>query len=420
MPAAINQDLDFDLSLSREGDQYMAEVRASPAGPSRKVRLSWPFGNQPLDVLLLKLENAILKGRGYRSGPITSEERVLREFGSDVFAAVFRNSDQISSKFAASLEIVQSKPACGLRLVFRVDPPELAMLPWEYMFDQATVDESGKYICLRKISSLVRFVNVSGPPTTLRGARPLRILGMIANPGGADWKRLDTEAERHRIAEALKEIPRESVHLEWVTGGTRDDLFAQLQRDSWNIFHFIGHGGTRQFAGDDGQVRSEGFVVMQDGQGGADLVSAMELGMMLDSNGAVGLAVLNCCDSGRGGGGFLSVGATLVNSGVPLAVAMQFAITDGAAARFAGQFYSSLTAGHSVEQALTIARQFIRLQSNVEWGIPVLYTRTGSCVLFEVGAADQVAQQPPPESPVIARASANRAQAREELRRLFA
>jgi CHAT domain len=146
----------------------------------------------------------------------------------------------------------------------------------------------------------------------------------------------------------------------------------------------------------------------------------MELGMMLDSNGAVGLAVLNCCDSGRGGGGFLSVGATLVNSGVPLAVAMQFAITDGAAARFAGQFYSSLTAGHSVEQALTIARQFIRLQSNVEWGIPVLYTRTGSCVLFEVGAADQVARRPAPESPVIARASANRAQAREELRRLFA
>jgi hypothetical protein len=60
MPAAINQYLDFDLSLSREGDQYMAEVRASPAGSSRKVRLSWPFGGQPLDVLLLKLENAIL------------------------------------------------------------------------------------------------------------------------------------------------------------------------------------------------------------------------------------------------------------------------------------------------------------------------------------------------------------------------
>ena len=64
----------------------------------------------------------------------------------DVFAAVFRNADQIASKFAASLEIVQSKPACGLRMVFRVDPPELAMLPWEYMFDQATVDESGRVV----------------------------------------------------------------------------------------------------------------------------------------------------------------------------------------------------------------------------------------------------------------------------------
>jgi hypothetical protein len=426
MATAITQYEDFVLALSREGDQYMAEVRESPAGPSHKVRLKWPFGNQPHDVLLVKLENAILKGRGYRAGPITSEERVLREFGSDVFSAVFRNSDEIAIQFAASLRIIQSRaaaqngPPSGLRIVFRVDPPELAMLPWEYMFDQATVEESGKFICLRKVSSLVRFVNVAAPPTALRASKPLRILGMIANPGGPDWKRLDTEAERHRIEEALKPIPRDAVQLEWVAGGTRDDLFVSLQRESWHIFHFIGHGGTQQFASDEGQVRSEGFVVMQDGQGGADVVSASDLGMMLDTNGGLGLTVLNCCDSARGGSGFLSVGASLVNSGVPLVVAMQFAITDGAASRFAGQFYSSITSGCSVEQSLTIARQFMRLQSNVEWGIPVLYTRTGTCVLFEVGAPGRAAQQPLPESMMVAKTSENRAHAREELRRLFA
>lgn len=427
MPAPITEYEDFVLNLSREGDQYMGEVRASPAGPSQKQRLKWPFGNEPHDLLRAKLESAILKGRGYRVGPITAEERVLREFGSEVFGAVFRNSDEIAIQFAASLRIVQTKTASrsaapvGLRIVLRVDPPELAMLPWEYMFDQAAVDDNGKFICLRKVSSLVRFVNVTAPPTSFRATRPLRILGMIANPGGPDWKRLDAEAERDRIEKALKAIPRGSVQLTWVPGGTRDDLFEALQRESWHIFHFIGHGGTQQFLGDDSQVRSEGFVVMQDGKGGADIVFASDLGIILDNNSGLALAVLNCCDSGMGGTGFSSVGATLVNSGVPAAVAMQFAITDGASARFAGQFYSSITSGCSVEQSLTIARQFMRLESNMEWGIPVLYSRTGTCVLFEgAAAAETVRPQPPPEPSTDTKVSTNREQAREELRRLFA
>jgi hypothetical protein len=110
---------------------------------------------------------------------------------------------------------------------------------------------------------------------------------------------------------------------------------------------------------------------------------------------------------------------------------MQFPITNDAASRFSGMFYQSLVRGHSIEKALTISRRFMRLNSNVEWGIPVLFTRATSCALFEADltlvdvaetpagpgstAAPASAPRPAPETEHDAR----RAAAQEELRRLW-
>lgn len=410
--------IDFELQLTREGDRYMAEVRKSPAGTSPRVALQWPFGTEPYEMLLLKLENAVLKGRGSRAGPITSEEKVLREFGSDVFRAVFRNSEGVAHKFGASLQMLeqQEKRDQGMRVVLSIEPPELAMLPWEYMFDPKGHDAEGSYLCLRR--PLVRYLNTTGPFSPGRIDGPLRILAMISNPGTEEWPALDVEKERFRIEESLSRFSRRDVHLEWVRGGSLDDLFDLVQRERWHVFHFIGHGGTDRYTEADGSVRAEGFVVMQDGQGGAAKVYASQLGLTLDPDRGLRLAVLNCCDSGHGSRGFSSVGAALVNSGVPLAVAMQYAITDGAAARFAGAFYKAIVAGQCVEQALTLARRYMRVESNVEWGIPVLFTRSGSCVLFDAEGRDPTLPTPK-QKPASATPPAVTNEAREQLRRLF-
>jgi len=97
--------------------------------------------------------------------------------------------------------------------------------------------------------------------------------------------------------------------------------------------------------------------------------------MTLDSAPEIQLAVLNCCESGRGSSQFLSLGAALVSNSTPMVVAMQYAITDDSAARFAGAFYSSIVGGQCVERALTSARKYMRFESNVEWGIPVSLPR---------------------------------------------
>lgn len=382
--------VDFDLHIWRAGDQYLAEVTRSPAGPSEQEVLRWPFRDQPHETLLLRLENAILKASGYRRGPASAEEDVLREFGTGAFRAVLKESNSVADRYRESLALVEQQPDTGLRLNLRVDSPELSMLPWEYVFDDSRQTEH--FICLRPASPLVRFMSFTGN-VQLPVNGPLRILGMIANPR-AD---LRAEEERRRIEEALEdeEIPRDAVHFRWVQGGTLDHLFHQMQKGPWHVFHFIGHGGADHHVDSDGTMRTEGYVLMEDGLGGEVKVPASQLGITLGGEN-VRLAVFNCCDSARGTG-FSSVGAAVVGEGVPIVVAMQFAITDTSAARFAAMFYKSLISGQPVERALTVARRFMWLASKVEWGIPVMFTRARSGVLFPPLAASPGGLAAPPE-----------------------
>ncbi|MGH3932438.1 MAG: hypothetical protein ACRDTF_20965 [Pseudonocardiaceae bacterium] len=65
-----------------------------------------------------------------------------------------------------------------------VRPPELARLPWEFLFDPGRQDYLGLTV------PLVRYLQVLAPRAPLRVAAPLRILGMAARPG--DQHALDT------------------------------------------------------------------------------------------------------------------------------------------------------------------------------------------------------------------------------------
>jgi hypothetical protein len=346
---------------------------------------------------------------------MTTEEKILQEFGAELFSAVFSNP-RISSMFEDSLKTVENRDNVGLRLVLRVDDPELALLPWEYMCDLTRNLESTNYICLRSASPLVRLLGSRNANVT--AAEPVRILGMISNPSGEQWERLDVEAERYKIEQIVNLMPAGKVEFSWVSGGRLDDLFRAAQAAPWHIFHFIGHGGTHLIRDNDGNISVQGYVVMQDGKGGSAEIPAHELGLAFNySSKKIKLAVLNCCDSGKGTAGVSSVGAALVAAGFPSVIAMQYAITNDIAVRFAGEFYKQLLAGQCLEEALTLARRFVRFASAVEWGIPVLLTAARSCVFCTSGSA-QLAPASEPEDTIVQRHEAQSA-ARDELRKLF-
>jgi hypothetical protein len=335
-----------------------------------------------------------------------------------MFDAVFRKADRVASQFSASLTIVEQRgeEIQGLRLKLRLGTPELALLPWEYLYDS----ERREWLALRSRSPVVRFLDVAEPPRALQVDGPLRILGMIANPGG-DWHKLDSERERHRIDEALKDLQKSGlVDFRWVPGDTSDKLLALLRSGSWHVFHFIGHGGISR----DDEGNPEGFIVLADERGKAVHVPASRLKYPLALR-SLRLAVLNCCEGGRGGPGdvFASPAAALVRDGVPTAVAMQFQISDEAAIDLASGFYGSLVHNLPIERALTEARNQIHMRSSVEWGIPVLYTRVPSGRVFsDVRAVAPSAMRSPFTAAELTRndpLNEEQLRARERLRRIY-
>ena len=105
-------------------------------------------------------------------------------------------------------------------------------------------------------------------------------------------------------------------------------------------------------------------------------------------------------------------------------VAMQFPISNVAATQFANGFYKSLATNASLEKAMTWARVRMSHASEMEWGIPVLFTRYPSGRLFNLrGAADPDTLPPPARQPAREEVSApiESAQelARKELSKLF-
>ena len=365
---------DFDLCIWKEGDLYKAEVRHSPAGTCDRKGFDWPFREDHQN-LLRDLELAVMRAQGYRGALMSADEAKLRDFGSSVFKAVFRGAPEIEQLYNASLALAEHDRR-GLRLKLRVDPPELAMLPWEYVYDNV---RSRDFVCLDENQPLVRFFFVEGRAVAPQpDDRPLRVLAMVANPKGD----LDVEKERRRIDQAFEKVPADQHELRWVQGETRDALFEALKEGPWDIFHFIGHGGVDSVEDEKGQLHTVGYLLVQDRKDEDPRFYASGLAAMLKM-GKVRLAVLNCCDSGRGP--ISGLGATLVQTTVPLAVAMQFPISDEAALEFSEEFYKALVRGQSVENALTLARTVMYAKSRLEWGIPVLFTRSEPTVMLRAG-----------------------------------
>ena len=383
--------LDFELRIWGESGHYYAEVTSeSSAGSSERVVLDTLFENHDkVETLLLRLENALLRGRtGLRGGPLSCEEKALRDFGQAVFNTIF-GAAPIARLYAQSRVDLENKKETfsGIRVRLRIDTPDLARFPWEYLYN----GPEREWLGLVHKSPIVRRLDVlqTAAPLQLRG--PLNILAMIANPGDP-WGTIDAERERHRIDQAI--APHEkagTVRLSWVPGDTREQLMTAVGNGDWHVFHFIGHGGVPKPIEDPttspgSSDALQGYIVLSDGQGSYSEVDASDLRTMLQGPGAgsLQLVVLNCCESARAVPGdlFSSPAAALVRTGIPAVVAMQFPIGDEAAIQLSGAFYGKLAEGSPIELAMTEARRMMWAKSRIEWGIPVLYTRSKTGRLF--------------------------------------
>lgn len=376
--------LDFEIEISPgSGREYPVAIVRSPAGEARET-MKFPFDELALRDRLQNLQIALLRSGGRRRSSLSPEEQTVQEFGQALFNALL--TGELRSRYDVSQREAAQK-GLGLRFKLRIQSPELAALPWEFLYDQ----RSAEYVCLSRSTPVVRYLELPQIIQPLAVAPPLRILGMMVSPGDLDP--LDLNNEKHRMEEATKDLQRQGlVELTWLEGKTWRDLQKAMRSGPWHIFHFIGHGAFDRNA-------HEGLIMLEDEAGASHRFTATQLGRLLADHHSLRLALLNACEGARSSERdiFSSTGAILVRRGLPAVLAMQYEITDEAAVEFSRSFYEALAESMPVDAAVAEARKAISLAVNntVEWGTPVLYMRAPDGRIFGLESAKATAPHPP-------------------------
>jgi hypothetical protein len=378
--------LELELDVTGYGDGYRIEARSTVGGESA-ADTHFRFDDLAIERRIERLRLALIRSAATTRRIATRDEQPVQRLGADLFDRLFVGDVRVLFDMTRQHAAHRDLP---LRLVLRIRPPELAVLPWEFLYDQRRDD----YLSLSM--PLVRYPEILEPVRPLRVTRPLRILGMVARPIGYDA--LDVEGEKAHLNRALDPLVRDGrVELGWVEGETWRSLLNALHRRSWHIVHFIGHGGFDSGAG-------EGVFYLR-GEGAENyMLRASRLAHLLSPHQSLRLVMLNSCDSAAGSSSdlFSSAAATLVRRGIPAVLAMQFEISDSAAVEFTRSFYEAVAAGLPVDIAVRDARLAVSLArpNSLEWGTPVIFLRQRDGRIFDL-AAPPLRRPPPRPNPPL-------------------
>jgi len=321
-------------------------------------------------------------GIGTDAFSLLPSEEAARRVGAILYKSLF--TSQVQGFLESSLRAVDPQRGEGLRfLINTTDAPDLARLPWEFLYNP----EQDDFLFSDRMKPIIRWLDVDQPLPKLAIEPPLRVLMAVASP--QDRPELSVGTELAHLDEALRDLVDQGrvsmTRLEHATLETLDDA---LLTHKPHVLHFIGHG---DFSGNDGVIFLEA-----ENQAGADPITGRRLGVLLRNHlGSLRFVFLNSCLGAAVSlrDPFGGVAQNLIRRGIPAVIAMQFPIPDRVAVSLARHFYRYLAAGLPVDTALTSARAFLFARGYpVEWGAPALHMRIPDGKLFEISPASRPAQ----------------------------
>jgi hypothetical protein len=339
--------VELEISVEpRRGTTYPLSVRG-PGGDARGT-------------LRLPISDPTYQQLAARLATLDTDEDSLTQIGQMLFAALFRSNAEIRSVYTRAQGTL--KPDEGLRLKFDIGENEIEVsaLPWEFLYDP---DQIGPMATLD--TPIVRYLPQSSVLPRMAAQLPLKVL----LTGAATEPKPDVNGALAEVRAALEPLGN-AVAVTIEPHLTRQK-FQRLLRESYHIWHFIGHGAPAT------DSRS-GVLLFEDAQGDAERVSARDLGILLNRN-SIRLIVLNACDSAKLAiDPFRSVAPALLKAQIPGVIAMQLRVKQDAALAFSGEFYRALAEGFPLDACVTEGRKAIIGVAglrNADWGIPVVYTR---------------------------------------------
>jgi hypothetical protein len=290
-----------------------------------------------------------------------------------------------------------------VRLQLIIVDHSLKQLPWEYVYLDflAGLSSTQGFLALNQRISLVRHEPLPfphpKPDKALADLSEVHMLVAAASPKIPGLAPLNVEKEVDLVTAAVRGFDIEGVRVipePVLMNVTRQQLSDALLKKPY-IFHFAGHG-TPVVGRDDfnrgPEKRSIALILAQ--EGGADkedLLSAADLGQMLKGAGTR-LVVLDACDTGQRDARYPwdDVAGALVSAEIPAVIAMQYEVVDAQATAFSRNFYTALGLGLSLDEAVWSGRAAMlqatsgdaEVPVDVQWGVPVLYSRLSDGALF--------------------------------------
>jgi CheY-like chemotaxis protein len=335
----------------------------------RKIRASSEQGEQwsnfLLDIDKINLVLQLVEERKTKTG-------LLEGLGRELYQSIFP-ADILGQLRATMASANTARSGVRLRLLFK--SPEIAALPWEFLYDKGT----SNFLANDIQTILSRYVDVPLPPNEIKAASlPFKILLVIASP--TDLPQLDAAGEEQLIRDALsKHINEETIELDVLDQATIRNINQKLREKRYNVLHFIGHGVFKN---------DKGFIALVDEDGKAKLLDDESFANFFLGNRNLGLVVLNSCQGAEVSSNqiFAGIAPNLVRRGIPAVVAMQYSILDSTAKLFADEFYRTLALGWPVDAAIQTTRNAISLEVGLDkrdFATPVLYMRAKDGVILE-------------------------------------
>lgn len=361
--------LDLSIRIGAPSDAAAHRYPVFVEGPGGSVETSvaFPSGTPEFGALVERL------------GRLEADGESIERLGQLIFLTLF--GGQARDVLLRSQAMLERDQGLRLRLAFDPALTELAVVPWEFIYDP----EQGPLVLLD--APLVRHIPQSSPIPELAVSAKLRIL--LSGASTPPNPPIDRElAAVRRALETLGDRVTLVVEPHLTVAALADRL-----REGVDIWHFVGHGRFRQADG-------QGMLLLEDEHGDSDTLTSRELGVHLFRSG-VRLVVLNACDSARlTVYPFRALAPALVRAQVPAVIAQQFSVSTDASRSFAERFYRALADGLPLEGCLTEGRRAVMDLSGLDsadWGIPVLYTRTHDGELIAPAAPAA-----PPAPPIAA------------------
>ena len=311
----------------------------------------------------------------------------VQAFGATLHQALFVG--EINLLFQRALGETIGKEELGVRLRLSIHPPELAALPWEFLYSP----ERHLFLAASVETPLSRYIDLPEPVRKLACPEKVHILVVIPKNSG-----LNTTAERQALEEVSAQLGNK-LTVDFLEGEVTSAVIrAALRKKEYHIFHYAGHGSFEN----DGA-----FIHLDHIKKRTEPMPAGLFAQFFLDYPSIRLVFLNACQGATRSSHQALVGAApqLALRGVPAVVAMQYPIANDEAILFASEFYAELCherTGGQVEIAISRARKALLQErpGRPAFGNPVLYLRAEDGRLWEAkGALVAEERAAPPAKP---------------------